>query len=238
MPSRYDKENAVKFKKSNIRPHERITVIGKTGSGKSVLFDNLLDYFSKKTLVILIDTKDEYKHISEFQMENLKADKGLFKIVELDYKGQKIDDYYIIVEFFSLALFERGKTENRSSMLAIEELGNVVKKHGRLYDVSPSFARLLQQGRAHDVGFLGTTQRPQEIHTTILSQSNHIICFDLTSKHDLDAVKAYFEPEWIYDLGKHQFLHLDYTHNTITRNFKLYLSNDKIKFYNRLFGKP
>jgi DNA helicase HerA-like ATPase len=237
------KRNAFKFKKSDLKPFERITIIGKIGSGKSVLTNEILEYMSKKTLVVLIDTKREYSHIPNFELDNLKADKGLFRIYELEYKGYKIRDFQQIVEVISVLLFERGftdkenKVQGRSSILAVEELGNVIKKHGRLYDVMPEYAVLIQQGRSRDVGFIGTTQRPQEIHTTILSESQHIVCFDLTSTHDLEAMKGYFEREWIDELGKHQFLHLNYSKNQIKRHFKLYLSTDKMKFYKSIFGR-
>lgn len=231
------KSKAFKLRLTDFQTHDRTLIIGKTGSGKSVLFDQMINHFSKKTFVLLLDTKREYHHVPTFEMENLEANKGLFRCYELDYRGHIIDDNYEIAEFFSILLFERAREQKKSSILAIEELGNVIKKYGRLYDIMPKFAKLLQQGRSSNIGFIGTTQRPQEIHTTILSQCTQLICFDLTSSQDLHSVKAYFEPEWFDLLNKHQFFHLNYTKNSLKRCFKRYLTSDEKNFYTKIFGK-
>lgn len=235
-----------KFTKTSIKKHEAITIVGKKGTGKSVLFDQLLLSLSRFTLIILIDTKREYKHIPFMDLEHLrwKEDrktgkkeyafpKGIFKVQSgFELQGETYDDLYNITEWLSHILFQREKC-----ILAIEELGNCTKKHTRFYDCNPFLATLVQQGRGKEVGFLGTTQRLQEIHTTILSESDHILCFRLTSEADESYMKNYIHPDRIKNLEKHEFLHLNLKEDYLRHCQKLYLDKQKLKYYTKIFGK-
>ncbi len=235
-----------KFTKSSIKKHEAITVVGKKGTGKSVLFDTLLLALSKKTLIILIDTKREYLHIPFMDISHLSYkvnyktkkkeyafNNGLFRVVAgFQIKGKQYDDLFTITEWLAYVLFEREKC-----MLAVEELGNCTKKFNRFYDCNPYLAQLVQQGRQRNVGFLGTTQRLQEIHTTILSESDHIICFRLTSESDEKYMKNYILPDHIRNLGTHEFLHLNLKDDYLRHCNKLYLDEQKLKYYTKTFGK-
>ena len=239
-------QDHVKFTKSSIKKHEAITVVGKKGTGKSVLFDILLEHLSKKTLIILIDTKREYKHVPFMDLTHLRYkinrksgkrqyafDKGIFKVTSgFEIQGETFDDLFRITEWLSYVLFDR-----ENCILAVEELGNCTKKYSRFYDCNPYLATLVQQGRGKNVGFLGTTQRLQEIHTTILSESDHILCFRLTSEADESYMKNYIHPDHIKALEKHEFLHLNLKDDYLRHCHKLYLNPQKLKYYTRTFGK-
>lgn len=224
-----------KFKRSDIDINERMMIIGRTGTGKSVFTDTMLNYLSKNTLVVILDTKIEYDHIPALTPQVLENGKnGLFRIYEMEYYGEKIEDLYYIAEFLAENLFDRG-----NAILAIEELGNVCKKGGRLYDQMPNTARLLQQGRARECGFIGITQRPQEVHTTFLSQSDHIISFDVSSKHDIEAMKSYIDKERYDLLGKHQFFHYNVKRGFTKRCYRLYEDElyHSLDYYKKIFGR-
>ncbi len=239
-------QDHAKFTKSSIKKHECIVVLGKKGTGKSVLFDTLLLALSRKTLILLIDTKREYKHIPFMDLEHLrfKVDRktkvrtyafptGLFRLESgFELEGETFDDLYRITEWLSYVLFNR-----ENCILAVEELGNCTKKHTRFYDCNPYLATLVQQGRGKNVGFLGTTQRLQEIHTTILSESDHILCFRLTSEADESYMKNYIHPDHIKALDKHEFLHLNLKDDYLRHCNKLYLDKQKLKYYTKIFGQ-
>lgn len=235
-----------KFTKTSIKKHEAITVVGKKGTGKSVLFDTLLLALSKKTLIILLDTKREYKHIPFMDLDHIKYEidyktkkkkyafnTGLFRVISgFELGGKTYEDLFTITEWLSYVLFNREKC-----MLAIEELGNCTKKFNRFYDCNPYLSTLVCQGRQRGVGFLGTTQRLQEIHTTILSESDHILCFRLTSEADENYMRNYIHPDHIKELGTHEFLHLNLKDDYLRHCNKLYLDEQKLKYYTKIFGK-
>ena len=165
---------------------ERITIIGKTGSGKSYFACYLIHKFAIKVPVLVLDAKDEYQ-IEEASKDWLKMQKGVVKVKDIEYKNQTIDDRAVICEYLCQNAFNRGNI-----CLVLEEVGEYIPKYGRLYDTMPHFAKYLTQGRKRNCSLICTSQRTQDLHTSILSQSEHIFCFNLASPHDLDAVKRYF----------------------------------------------
>jgi len=227
------KTEKAQFTKSHIGTHERSVIIGKTGSGKSVLFDTLLKFLAKKTLIILIDTKREYEHIPDFKLKFLKANKGLYRVYELRHRGKTIDHVPTVVEFISNLLFAR-----KNCMLAIEEMSQATKKNAyRLGDIMPHLNKLLTQGRSRGVGFLGTSQRPQQVHTDFLSQADHIISFEVTSTHDLKAMRTYIDEKHYEGLKRFEFIHYNMKGNYLRHCYKLYLSKQEKAYYESIFGK-
>jgi len=238
----YEKKG--KFDFNSILPHHRTTIIGKIGSGKSVLTHKILLHLSKRAFVVLLDTKGEYEDIKEFELSNLiDKKKGLFRVTSLEYRGYIIDDNQILAEFFSDLMVRQNKKRRKdgemltSYVLAIEEVGDVISKHGRLYDIMPKFALLLQQGRSLKIGYLGTTQRVAEIHTTIISQSYHVMSFAVTSENDLKAMKTYIDADKYLNLNRFQFYHVNHAENYIKHCYKLYLTPSEKRYYHKVFGE-
>lgn len=224
-----------KFNKKSIQTHECIIIIGRRGTGKSVFVDTMLEYLKKKTFLVLLDIKDEYSHHPTLDIKTmLEQKKGVARVNSITYKGHEIKDHYIIAEFIAENLFKRG-----NCMLVIEELGAVCTKGGRLYDQMNKTGIVVQQGRKRDVGFIGISQRPQEIHTTFLSQADHIISFEVSSKHDLEAMSAYIDKDRYESLRRHEFFHYNVKDNYLKHCYKLYDGDmyRTIDYYKRLFGK-
>lgn len=221
---------------SIIKEHERTIILGLAGQGKSVLLDKLMKYFGKKTLIVLIDPKDEYDHIPDFQIDDFNKEHGLFRINELEYEGilfKGASGLKYIAEWLAENLFARG-----NCILAVEEMGLVLEKWGKFYDKAPHMATLIQQGRSRNVGFIGVSQRPQELHTTLVSQSNNIFCFWVSQRADMEYVKSYFPEELITELNRHEFLRYKVGDKTIYKHYKLYLSEGEKDYYANIFGKP
>jgi len=208
---------AKKFNITDISLDERISILGKTGTGKSYYLCYLIHKFSRKVLVIIADPKDEYKEVPEAPKNWLKIEKGVFKCTYIKYKGREFRDFKILAEFLCENGFDRGNI-----CLVMEECGEYIKKTGRLYDTMPHFARYLSQGRKRNCSLICTTQRSQDMHTSILSQSEHVFCFKLSSPHDQDAVKKYIDPKWFNSLKDWQYFHYNVNDNLVRRRFGLF----------------
>jgi len=239
-----------KFKRSLISNNERIMILGRTGTGKSVFTDTLLKYLSKSAFIVLIDTKREYTHIPTLDFKTFfSQEKGIVRIHELkiSHKGKTTitDDLFKITEFICANLFQANQKlreankKPRKAIVCVEELGNICSKFGRLYDSMYNTARVVQQGRALELGFIGISQRPQEVHTTFLSQADHIISFDVSSKHDLDAMKSYFSIEQYDDLKRFEFLHYSVKNGIVKHCYPLYENElyHSLDYYRKLFGR-
>ena len=239
-----------KFKRSDIHNNERLIIIGRTGTGKSLFADTIMTFLSKTCFIVLIDVKNEYIHIPTLDFKTFYTQrKGIVRINELkiNHKGRKIliDDLNKIAEFICANLFKfnlEAKVNNkplRRSMVCIEELGNVCKKVGRLYDVMYNTSKVLSQGRGLEIGFIGISQRPQMIHTDFLSQADHIVSFEVSSKHDLEAMKSYFAKEQYYELKKFEFLHYNVKKGSIKSCYPLYETEmyHSLDYYRKLFGR-
>lgn len=239
-----------KFKRSEISNNERVIILGRTGTGKSLFTDTLMSFLSKNCFIVLIDTKNEYTHVPTLDFKTFfNQRKGIVRINELKikHKGQTTttDDLFKITEFIcsnlyqsNLKLKENGKSLRRA-MICVEELGNICSKFGRLYDVMYNTARLVQQGRALELGFIGISQRPQEVHTTFLSQADHIISFDVSSKHDLEAMKSYFSLEQYDELKRFEFLHYSVKAGFVKQCYPIYENEmyHSLDYYRKLFGR-
>lgn len=197
----------IRFKISEIKPKKnqgiRISILGRTGSGKSAFLAYIFDYLQKQNLCVIVDTKNQYKNIPALTAEALtKATKGLYRIYELDLgNGVIVSDLERICEWVCFKMFER-----KNCTIIIEECGAVIRKSGILYKTMPNFAKCLNQGRSENVSVICVSQRPAQIHTDVLAQSDHIICFSLTSERDREAIRNYFEVDDLALLNNYEFL--------------------------------
>ena len=221
-------DKAEKFRLKMISIDERISVLGKTGQGKSWFAAYLMHKFSKQVLTIVLDPKREYK-LPPLPKNFMKLKSGLYRIYEIKRHGKTYDDFALLTEWLTKNAFRRG-----FCCIVLEEAGEYIPKHGRLYDTMPNLAKYLTQGRKRYCSLMITSQRTQDINTSLLSQSEHIICFKLASPHDLDAVKKYFDASWFRKLKDFQYLHYNINDTTVRRRFGLFTKD--LIFGERLIG--
>jgi len=161
-------------------------VLGKRGSGKSF-------YVKQESLkanrVLIYDTIGEYSgygvtvsDLDELIEYWLKIHDKNFRIVYQPLRpAQEFDDVCDLV-------YACG------DMVFIAEEIDIFTTN---YDLSESFANIIQRGRHRNIDFFGVSQRPYRINRTVSSQAKEIITFIQTEPRDLEYLRLYMGSDHI-----------------------------------------
>lgn len=178
-----------------------ILIFGKRGSGKSYLAKKLIE---KESRLVIFDTMSEYENGVIFGPENyneflnfwLKVYRGRFRLI---YRPVKPDAE---IERISDLVYNLG-----GCCFLVEE----IDCYCTAYQISDTFASIIQRGRHKNITLIGITQRPYGIHRLLTSQAKEIFIFNTNEPRDreylrtllgqeiepkLDALKQYEYVHW------------------------------------------
>lgn len=165
-----------------------ILIMGRRGCGKSYLAQRLQKIWPRR---VILDTLADYnegeivRSFSEFceKMQELKKSAAnKFTVVykfnpESELTDAEFNEILRVCYYFS------------GLQIVIEEIHNFASPH-RL----PKWLRnCLLTGRHQNISIMVSTQRPGELNKTILSQSTHIFCGQITEGNDLDYLKKFLK---------------------------------------------
>ena len=86
--------------------------------------------------------------------------------------------------------------------ILVDEAHNFVPAEGKT-PASDVFAKIVKEGRQPGITTLFATQRPDKLHPDVLAQADLVISFRLTSKADIDALKAIMQTYILFDIDKY-----------------------------------
>lgn len=199
-----------------------ISILGRRGSGKSylckkiqtlyprcIIFDTLHEYNDSDVDIMCYDFEDFSKAVISTK------NKSKFRICFQFEIGQ--DNTDIFNECLKL-IYHRG-----SVCVVIEEVQNFSETHA--YGLTTWLKESLLTGRHRDIAIITTTQRAGQLHSAILSQSNHIFTGNLQGKSDLQNLSntVGIDINIIKSLKEHTFI----WHNL---KFTKIVTNDLTKF--------
>lgn len=167
----------------NIRPDERVTLIGMTGSGKSTLAQYLL---ADEPRVVFVDPKSEMDSVAWNAREYdgnaynqlLKGRPGRYILrapIDQDYERY----------------FEQFYTLGRL-IVYIDEVYGVTAGRTR---AGNWLTALYTRGRSRQIAVWAATQRPRWIPLFILSEANWLFLFRLQLEADREAVASIMGPK-------------------------------------------
>lgn len=178
-----------------IKTSDRVFITGKTGSGKSYWIQKHLNqipsffiYDPKHTRIYNEVYATEITNVQDLQAALAK---GIKKII---YRPFVVDD-----EAFDLICKLIYNTGNMTFI--VDEMAFHVNNS----KIMPYHSVLIRMGRERGIGIWNCTQRPRAcLHNTILSETDHIICFKLMLETDRKKLAESFDPLFLeaHNLGE------------------------------------
>lgn len=166
-----------------IRTNERVTIVGKTGSGKTYLARLLTLGIGRLVVFDPKGTMGDPAVLKAWNLENWSAD-GARKLragkpVRLRVAPAQIgDDIYAHWIPYMLAIYEAG-----DCTLYIDEIYGVTRPNP-----SPELAALYTRGRELGIGVFAATQRPTMFPLILLSEAEWTFTFRLRLPMDIERM--------------------------------------------------
>jgi hypothetical protein len=195
-----------------IRFNDRITVLGSTGRGKSVLINYLFSTMNGGAQRLLVDTKHEFA-IPDVPIAR-SPEQLDWRLPVLHYQdsGGGAEE---IGELFD-ACYGR-----RRLLVAVHELSDVCEF--RAGKTPRAFNEYLSKGRARGLGLLAGTQRPVDIPSRALTEAEHLFVMapgftrpsdqasigGAVGRNAHEVARVLEEAARTESLGSHPFLHYD-----------------------------
>lgn len=170
------------------------TTIGKSGSGKSHLVAQMIDFYYKKKFrdyIVIIDTSKDYiqdKNLDYMNCAYLEDDIG-----DPDFERMIKEKKYILFEFGGMSKKKRNKLTEKiinavfflgNTLLVVDESYMFVPKTG-----DTAFEKACSGGRKEGIDQIYVVQRIQQIKLLILSQSDYIVSFKITESEEIKKVQ-------------------------------------------------
>lgn len=175
-----------------------ILIFGKRGSGKSYLANKLI---ANEQRLLIFDTLSEYTGGVVFEDYDQFA--GFWRLIyqhpyRLIYRPLKPDEE---IEQIADLVYTIGNVT-----FLVEEIDCYCSS----YQISESFAHIIQRGRHNNITLIGVTQRPYGIHRLLTSQAKEIYIFSTNEPRDREYLRTLLgqEIEPMLDrLEQYQYLH-------------------------------
>lgn len=179
----------------------RVVVLGRSGTGKSYYTGYLLEKVVPEfTLAIHYDIEDEEQGLSDRNYD------PLYRTLRIDQDlSRRLNWRSVVGRYRKLRVVPIGLTEaemralyaglcgivmklckgrKATGFVSCDEAHNILKQS----KFPVPCERLITGGRKHGVECLHISQRPQLLHTTVISQADKRICFGISDDNDLRKI--------------------------------------------------
>lgn len=185
-----------------IKPTAKFAIMGRSECGKSHVGKYIQSQFPR---VVIFDTLEEYSDgiiVSSFQQFDqvcrMHEHSSNFRIIyRLDPLSPATEKEFSAALH---ALYEWGDLQ-----IVVEEVQELTTAHG----MPAMLKRCILTGRHQGLSLLFTTQRPGELHKTILSQCGHVFTGQLHDQNDVRYVAGFLgqDAQTLINLPPRHFLY-------------------------------
>lgn len=179
----------------------RVTVLGRSGTGKSYYCGYLLEQTVPEfDLSVHYDIENEEVGLSDRDSDPLyqTLPVGRKRAAQLDWVAvlrnhRKIrvvpdslteDEQRALYAGICRAVMRLCKQYDATAFVSCDEAHNVLRQH----DFPEPCERLITGGRKHGVECLHISQRPQLLHSTVISQADRRVYFGVSDSNDLGKI--------------------------------------------------
>jgi len=179
----------------------RVTVIGRSGTGKSYYAGGLLESTVPQfDAAVHFDVEDEERGLSQpdnplygtLSVDRERAQRvdwpkliyrrSTVRVVPQSLTTEEMRELYAIICESIMALCERDLLDN--AFVSCDEAHNIITQANFPTPVE----RMITGGRKHGVECLHITQRPQFLHTTVISQADLRVYFGVSDSNDIRKI--------------------------------------------------
>lgn len=193
----------------------RVVVLGRSGTGKSYYTGSLLEQTVPMFgLACHFDIEDEEIGLSDRNHDPLyltvsvdreKAGRLDWRRVLIKHRKIRVvpedlteDEQRALYAEICRQVMRLGKQTDATAFVSCDEAHNVLRQN----DLPKECERLITGGRKHGVECLHISQRPQLLHTTVISQADRRIYFAVSDSNDLGKInkQSNFQAQKLKDL--------------------------------------
>lgn len=179
---------------------DRVTIVGKTGSGKTTLARRLLE---PRPYVVVCDTKGTLQWPGYTRFDRLDdciyAKTDVAPRIIYAPRHEELIDPSVTNRFFQW-LYLRGNTT-----VYIDEVYGVCTRG----EIPTFYHAILTRGRELNISTFSSTQRPKQIPAVVLSESEHYYVFQLMLPQDRQRIREMIPvtDEQLRALRRHEFFY-------------------------------
>jgi DNA helicase HerA-like ATPase len=190
-----------------VKPTDNILVMGRRGCGKSHLAKQIQKKFPRR---IIIDTLNEYRNEGELFSNFSDFSKKLIQL-----KREKSKKFVLVYQ--ASVESEDFEAEFNEILRISYYFGNIqivieeIQMHCHTGWIPSWLKKNLLIGRHQGISLLFTSQRPGEVHKTIVSQCHHIFCGKLIDSNDIKYVSNFLnqDSQKLISLPDRKFIYFD-----------------------------
>lgn len=177
------REDFLKEFKSSWLVGEHVTIIGTTGSGKTVLAE---DIYNMRCYVVVIATKSEDDSLKGYGKDFHRIKKwppAFYQEKVLFWKKPGVlGDFSDQREAIYAVLSNVYKHGNRT--IGLDDVVYLVRQ----LHLKEELAMMYTQARSQNISLVGNIQRPFWVPLEVCNQATHVLMFGLRDKDDVDRV--------------------------------------------------